>query len=337
MRVPKHVGLGLHAPTEPTGEVERARWAEQQGFHSVWLTDGGGKLDALTLAAAVATQTSRVRICTGIVPVYTRPPAVFATTALALSHLAPGRFVLGLGASSHAMIEGWYGTPFVKPRTRVKETVLLVRRMLAGEKIESFQGETLSTRGFKLATAPSGPVPIYMAALRPRMLELAGEIADGVVLNLVPVEALPRVLEHIDVGAMRSGRRVEDLEIAMLLNTYVTRQPEKTLAQMRQVAVNYFSTPVYNKFLEWSGRPREAERIREGFREKDREKTMGALDDTFVDSLCALGSAERCRERVRAFHKAGLTTPIIVAATSDHDEYLATIEAFTPAAMASGA
>ena len=109
-------------------------------------------------------------------------------------------------------------------------------------------------------------MPIHIAALRPGMLELAGELGDGVVLNLTPAELLPRVLEHVDTGAKRSGRRVEDLEIVSLLNTFVTDDVAAGTQAMRRVALGYYSTGVYASFLAWLGRPREAEQIQAGVR-----------------------------------------------------------------------
>lgn len=329
---PRRIGVSINSLAHSQDILEELLWAEQEGYESLWFRDGGGRADAFTLAAAVAARTRRIRLVLSVVPVYTRPPAVFATSAMTMSHLAPGRFVLGVGSSSHAMIEGWYGTPFVKPRTRVRETVYLIRKMLAGEKVD-WQGQTLYSRGFRLAVAPRAPVPIYIAALRPGMLELAGEIADGVVLNLAPAKVLPRMLEAIDKGARRAGRRVEDLEIAMLLNTYVTRDVERARRDFAAVAAGYYSTPVYNEFLAWCGHEKEARLITEGFAQKDRAKTLGALAPEILHSLAAIGDADACRAMARAYHAAGVNTPVIIPSSPLKEEHWETLRAFTPAAF----
>ncbi len=333
MAKPFTAGLLLSMTSaEPETRVNRALWAEAQGYESVWFGDGGGYMDAFTLAGAVAARTSRIRICLSIVPVFTRPPAVFATSAMTLSHLAPDRVVIGMGTSSNVMIEGWYGTPFHKPLTRVRETTQLLRRMLAGEKVD-FQGETVSSRGFRLAMPVQGRVPIYLAALRPKMLELAGEIADGVILNFVPRDALPRLLEHVDKGAKRSGRRVEDLEIAQLVRTFVTRDVPRAENEFRGIAAAYFFTPVYNKYLAWCGYEKEAAQIAEGFRKKDRAMTQGAFGTELIHNLALIGTAAECRAELDKYRKAGLNTAVIECTTADRDDYLATIDAFTPAHM----
>ena len=302
---------------------DAAEWTEQQGFASVWLTDGGGHLDALTSAAAIAARTERVRIGLSIVPVFTRPAAVLANSINALSHLAPGRVVVGLGSSSQTMIENWYGVPFEKPLTRVKETVMLLKQILAGGKTD-FSGQSVQSRNFRLARPPKGEITIFLAALRPKMLELAGELADGVVLNLAPAEILPRMLEHLDTGAKRSGRRVDDLEIASLLNVIVTDRREEGIAAMKKIALGYYSTGVYNQFLSWMGYDEQARQIREGFAERDREKTGAAVSPELVAKLGVIGTAGECRSHLAAYAANGLNTAIVnVMAGDDEDDYKA--------------
>lgn len=321
-------GLFLLPPSDTTGAVERAAWAEQRGYHSVWLPDGGGKMHALTLTAALATRTSSIRLGLGIVPVFTHTPAVLASSITTLAHLAPGRVVLGLGASSHAMIEGWHGMVFEKPLTRVRETTQVLRGMLAGERVE-FSGETLHTKGFQLKPVPAQPVPIYLAALRPKMLELAGEIADGVIFHLAPLEGIQRMIEHVAIGARRAGRDPAEIEIVSRFNVLVTDDVAAGREAFRRFALAYYSTPVYNKFLAWCGFEAEAAAIAEGFKERDRNKTQAALSETIVDKLGIVGNADSCRERVREFMAAGIQTPAINPFSPDPAEAEKTMEAFT--------
>ncbi|MCH9673480.1 MAG: LLM class flavin-dependent oxidoreductase, partial [Gammaproteobacteria bacterium] len=264
------LNVGLNVMTSPGDQnpIETAIWAEQNGYESVWMTDGGGRMDAFTAAGAIAARTERIRVGLSIVPVFTRPVAVFATSSATLSHIAPDRIAIGVGSSSQTMIESWYGTPFVKPLTRVKETATALRQILTGEKT-TFEGETISVKNFRLGIPTKGKIPLFIAALRPKMLEAAGELADGVILNLAPPQVLPRMLEHIDTGAKRSGRRVEDLEIASLLNVIVTDDESAALASMNRFALGYYSAGVYNKFLSWMGYEKEAKQIQEGFAERD--------------------------------------------------------------------
>jgi probable F420-dependent oxidoreductase len=323
-----HLGLHMSPPNHYVDPLPLGIGAERAGFNSLWIPDGLGRMDAFTLAAGLAPQTEAIQLCLGIVPVFTRPAAVIATSAMTLSHLAPGRVVLGLGASSHTMVEQWYGIPFEKPLTRVRETTELVKQMLAGSK-SAYEGETIRSHNFRLGLAPKGNTPIYLAGLRPKMLELAGEHADGVVLNLVPRELLPRILEHIDVGAKRSGRRVEDLNIALYVYTFVTADDATARHEMAAIAAGYFSTPVYNNFLKWMGYEREADQIMEGFRVKSREMTLGAFTEEVLHKLAIIGSAEQCRAEMVEYANAGVSIPVLTPAAADPSAFEETLQAFS--------
>jgi probable F420-dependent oxidoreductase len=328
MPQPTRLALSLPVPGDLDATLARAEWAEQQGFESLWLADSGD-LDALTVAPLVAARTRRARIGTAVVPVFSRTPALLASTAATIAAAAPGRFVLGLGASSHTMIESWHGLPFDKPLTRVRETAVLVRRMLAGEKSD-FDGTTVRSHGFKVSPVPQPPVPIYLAALMPKMLEMAGEFGDGVVLNLFPLSALPRMLEHVAAGAARSGRMLEDLEIVCRHQVCVTNDLAQARAWVRRRFAPYFATPVYNHFLAWFGYPDAARQIAEGWQEKNRAKTESALSDELIEQIAVIGGTEKCREEIRAFVRAGITTPMIAAFSLDGAEPRDTLEAFVP-------
>jgi probable F420-dependent oxidoreductase len=328
MAIPQRRAVSLPVPPDVTSTLSYAEWAEFEGYDDVWFADSGS-YDALTLAAAVAQRTQRVRIGTGIVPVFTRTPAVLAATAATLSHLAPGRFILGLGASSHAMIEGWHGLTFEKPLTRVKETVQVLRTMLAGERSD-FHGETLRSQGFRLALPVQGHVPIYLAGLRPKMLELAGELGEGVVLNLFPAEALPRMLEHVAIGARRAGKSLAEREIVCRHQVVITSDKPAARDAFRKHFAAYYATPVYNRFLAWCGYEAAAQSIEQGWREKDRARTAGALSDELIDRIAIIGSVAECQERVRALARDGVTTHVIQSMLPDPYSVRAVLETFSP-------
>ncbi|GIW42040.1 MAG: LLM class F420-dependent oxidoreductase [Candidatus Binatia bacterium] len=306
--------------------LEWTRRAEEMGYESVWIAETGGP-DPFVLAGRIAEHTSRARIGTAVSPVYFRTPATIAAAAGTVAQLAPGRFVLGLGSSSHAMVENWHGLPFEKPVTRVRETVEVVRRMLAGEKVE-FEGKTIRTRGFRLMVPPPSPVPIYVGALRPPMLELAGEIADGVVVNLFPVEALPRMLESVAAGARRAGRDASTLEVVCRHQVLVTDDKDAAREMFRAALAGYFATPVYNRFAAWYGFEEEAALVAEGFRKRDRALTRRGMSDRFVDSIGIFGTADECRARVAEYAAAGVTTAVISPLAVDPAAIGRTFEAF---------
>ena len=325
MAVPQRTALTLPDPRGVQQTIEIAKWAEAEGYDDLWFADSSG-VDALTTAGAVALNTERCRIGTAIIPVFSRTPAVLASTAHVLHQLSNGRFILGLGSSSQTMMENWHGQKFEKPLTRVKETTQLIKTMLTGAKTD-FAGDTVSSKGYRQLPLEDGAQPVYMAALRSKMLEAAAEFSDGVILNLFPKDSLPKMMEHIRIGAERAGKKLEDVEVVCRHQIIVSDDKESARNFIRAAFAPYYATPVYNAFLAWSGYEEVAKTIQEGWAAKDREKTTGALDDQLVDDIAILGSQEECHDRIREYAEMGITTHI-VSCVSPKDT-MATYEAFT--------
>ena len=207
------------------------------------MADTGAGPDAFVVAAAAGLATRRVRVGTAVVPIYTRALPVLAAGAGSCAQLMAGRsFVLGLGVSSETIVEAWGGVPYRRPLTRMRETVGAVRRMLAGERV-AFEGKTVRTRGFRLVSPPPAPVPIYVGALMPPMLELAGEVADGVVLNFMPVDAVPRMLAHVRAGAGDQDQAWAEIlssdtrDVARIARVVLARQRVLDVAEHHQGGV----------------------------------------------------------------------------------------------------
>ncbi len=325
MAVPQRTALTLPDPRGVEQTIELAKWGEDQGYDDLWFADSSG-VDALTTAAAVALNTTRCRIGTAIIPVFSRTPAVLASTTHVLNKLSKGRFILGLGSSSQTMMENWHGLKFEKPLSRVKETTQLIKSMLSGEKSD-FDGTAVKSHGYRQLPLPEGSQPVYMAALRSKMLEAAAEFSDGVILNLFPKDALPKMMEHIRIGAERAGKKLEDVEIVCRHQVIVSDDKEAARNFIRAGFAPYYATPVYNAFLAWAGYEDVARTIAEGWAAKDRAKTTGALDDALVDDIAILGSMEECHERIRDYAAGGITTHIISCVSPKESQ--ATYDAFT--------
>jgi len=326
-----HLGklaLSLPVPGDVAACLDWARRAEDLGYESIWIAETGGP-DPFVLAGAVAQVTTRVRIGLAVSPVYIRTPATIAAAAGTVAQLAGGRFILGLGASSHAIVGGWHGTPFRKPLARVRETVTIVRAMLAGQKV-SFEGETLRSSGFRLMVPPPGPVPIYVGALRPAMLELAGEIGDGVAVNLLPVAAMGPTRAHLAVGAARVGKDPAGLEMVCRHQVLVTDDKAGARELFRSALTGYFATPVYNQYAAWYGFAEEAETIAAGFKAGDRARTRQGMSDRLIDAIAIFGSLEECKERIAAYVAAGVDTTAISVLSFDPTVFAKVIEGFAP-------
>ena len=308
MALPKRIAVTLPMGPRLEDSITLVEWAEANGFDDVWFSDAMAP-DSLTMAAAVAPYTRRMRVGVAVTPVYTRTPAVFAATANVLGQLLPGRFVLGLGSSSQTIMERFNGIQMEKPLTRVKETAIIVRSMLAGEK-SGFELSTLHSRGYRQEPLPAPP-PIYLAALRPKMIEMAAEHGDGVIFNLWPQKALPKMLEHVEIGARRAGKRLEDIEIVNRSVVMVSDDIEDAKARFRNHYAPYYANPVYNNFLKWAGYPDEAEGILAGWAARDRELSTGSITDEIIEAVAIIGDVDKVHRRFREDAAGGIDTNIV--------------------------
>ncbi len=335
MSVQKRVAVTLPASPFVKDTIERARWAEDNGYSDAWFGDGGAP-DALTTAAALGSATQNLRIGVAVTPVYTRTPAVLAATANALGQILAGRFVMGLGSSSQTMMNGWHGIPLDKPVTRVKNTAIMVRSMLQGEKSD-FDLDVLHSHGYRQFPMQDPP-PIYLTALRPKMIEAATEHGDGVIFNLWPKGALPKMMEHVRQAAENCGKdwRVGDvpeedwreIEIVNRAMVCVTDDKAEARNKFRAAFAPYYATPVYNKFLAWAGYTEAAATITEGWAARDRAKTSSALSDELIDEIAVIGNEDECRARIQADADGGVHTHIIAPIGGDAAEVQRTFDAF---------
>ena len=326
MALKKRIAVTLPGGPKIEDTVKRIQWAEANGIPDVWFSDAGAP-DTLTLVAAIAHYTSRVRVGVAVTPVYTRSPSVIAASINVIDQLLPGRFVMGLGSSSHTIMSQWNGIALDKPLSRVRETTELVREMLSGSKT-NFDGKTLASHGYRQAPL-NEPVPIHLAALRANMIEMAAEVGDGVIFNLWPRDALPKVMEHVKIGAARAGKDWREVEIVNRAMVLCTNDKAKGRELFRASFAPYYATPVYNNFLAWSGYRDAAATISEGWSEKDRAKTGGALSDELIDEIAIIGSAEEIRTRIKEHADGGIHTHIIAPLSRVPEEIDETFAAFS--------
>lgn len=302
--------LGVQLPVSMSvpERVDLSRWAEQHGFDDVWTAEIGDP-DAFVVLAAAACHTRHVRLGTMIVPLGVRTAVNLAAAASSVCQLAPGRFGLGLGVSTPAVIDGWHGADFARPLTRTRETVALLRTVFAGEATD-VDGQTLRSHGFRLNRLPEPPPPISLAALNPKMLRLAGAIADGVWLNFAPVEAIPRILAEIDEGARSAGRPRP--EILMSIITCVTADVSAIAARYRSWFKFYLRSASYQQALSWYGYEPEVEDARAALAAGDRDRLAAAVSARLIEGLTAFGSAADCNDVVDAYAKAGVDTIVVI-------------------------
>ena len=298
--------------TLPAAEfVAVARETEARGYHAAWTGEAAG-YDAITLMATIATHTERLHVGLAVVPVQTRTPVVLGQSAATLSHLAPGRVLLGIGLSSKVIVGDWHGLAFAPSLQQIREAVQVIRMVASGERV-NFEGKFYRVKNFRLAAAPpSPPVRVVLAALGPEMLELAGEIADGVVLNWIPPETVPVSIEHLEAGAKKAGRTLGNFEIASFIRTCVTDEAGAAREALARDITGYATVDAYANFFRNAGFAEEVDLVNAAWRAGDRSGAVKQVSARFLDGLGVVGPEAFCRERIAEFARAGLTQPVIV-------------------------
>lgn len=296
--------------------ADLAREAERLGYTDAWSYEVDGA-DGFTPLAVIA-QASGLRVGTAIANVYTRGPATLASTAAGIADLAPGRFVLGIGSGSQVIVEAWNGDRFVKPATRVREMAQVLRAALAGERVV-FKGETLSVDGFRLSRVPSKPVPIYIAALRPGMLRVAGEVGDGVILNWGSPEDVPKSVAVVREAARKAGRDAEAIEVTARLFLSIDPPGGESDIMVRRHIAAYMNVPVYRAYQEWLGRTEALAPMWNAWAGGDRKGAVAAIPERVIDELVGRGPLAEIRKRVRRYMDNGLDTAFLSLMTTEAD------------------
>lgn len=297
--------------------VRLSRDAEGHGYTDVWSEESGGT-DGLSSLAAVATRTSRMRLGTAILPVFTRPPALLAMAAASVQDLSGGRFVLGLGTSSSIIVERWMGQSFERPLQRLREYVEVLREILSGRKVR-YEGESVQVLDFRLQHQATQPIPIYLAALGPNACRLAGRVADGVILFMKTSLGVRQALEWVREGAAAAGRDPAELDCVLRIPVALDEDPVALRPRARRAIVGYGMVDVYNRSLARQGFEDETRAITEAWTAGDRTGATEAVSDEMIEQLFAAGDRERCVDRIRTFRDAGVRTPVLYPFTVAED------------------
>ena len=323
------LALPLNLLLPVAGLADVARRAEALGYSTVWAAEAGTN-DAFALLAACASTTSTVELATGVLPVFTRTPALMAQSAATLQDWSGGRFALGLGVSSQTIVTRWNGMPYDRLLDRMREYVSIVRELLTWEKV-SRSSELYPVDGYRLLLrVPSPPPPILVGALNPGMLRLAGEISDGALLNWIGSPAVPDALAAVAEGAGGEPRRN-----AVFVRACVTSDVDAARAWARREVMGYVIVPAYRRAFGTQGWASVCADAMALWDAGDRKGAAASLPDEFVDSLCLAGSAESVRAEFDAFRAAGVDEPVafLFSGQQDPAAVVAELEA-TMAALA---
>jgi probable F420-dependent oxidoreductase len=311
------MGLGCFVATGRSLEqaVGRVRRAEQLGYEAAYVTHIAGR-ESLTVVTAYALSTSRIRVGTGVVPIYTRTPATMAQTAATIDDLSGGRLNLGLGVSHRPVVEGWHGQTIDRPVAEMREYVAIVRAILRGEAPPTAAPDAPAVKwrtGFQLSGLDPRPdVPIYVAALSPGMLRLAGEIADGAVLWLcTPPYIRDVVIPMVREGRERAGKPLEGFDVVAAVPAAAVDDPAQAHASLRRELIPYLGLPFYRAMLERSGFEDEIAAFDAAAGAGDAEGMQRAISERFLDTLAAVGDAGAVRAGVARYREAGASSPCV--------------------------
>lgn len=304
--------------------ISRVERADALGFDAAYVTHIAGR-DALAVLMAYAAATERIRLGTGVLPIFSRTPVATAQTAVTIDEYSGGRMVLGIGVSHQVTVENWFDSKIVKPVSQMREYAAAVRAILRGE--EPPEGEFFNTKFRFMGVEPRPDVPIYIAALSPRMLQLAGEIADGVMLWLCNPEYIRDVVvPEVERGRQRAGKSLEGFDIVAAVPAAVTDDRDSAYSTMRGELLTYASLPFYRAMLERSGFEGDIAAFDEGMKSGDVEQAKAGLSDAMLGSLTGIGHEDDVRGGVQRYFDAGATSPCIgPVAGTDFEATLETV------------
>lgn len=311
-------GLGLSSQDQ----LELVQEAERLGFDSVWAAEAYGS-DAATVLAWLSAGTSKIKLGSAIFQIPARTAGMTAMTAATIDQLSGGRFRLGLGTSGPVVSEGWHGVRFAKQLQRTREYVDVVRMALRKERV-SYNGETLELplpngpgKALKLTIAPvQEKIPIYLAAIGPKNTELAGEIADGWLPFLFAPESVEEFKSLLEGGAARSGRSLDDFDIAPNVNISINDDIDAARDTMRPLLALYIGgmgskdKNFYTKLMERYGFGEAAHKVQDLYLDGKKDEAAAAIPPDLIDLVTLCGPADAVRDRLAAYRDAGVGTLI---------------------------
>ena len=303
------MGLGcfISVGRELDTALERVRLAESLGYESVYVTHIAAR-DPLVVLTAYAAVSERVRLGTGVTPIYARTPVATAQAAGTIDEYSGGRMVLGLGVSHRPVVEGWYGQRIDKPVREMREYVGAVRAIIRGE--EPPPGERWPT-GFRfMGYGARADLPIYIAALSPAMLRLAGEIADGVILWLCePGYIREVVVPEVSKGREKAGKSLDGFDVVAAVPSAVTNDADAARNALRGDLIPYFSLPFYRAMIERAGFGDDIAAFDAKMKEGDAQAAAAEISDGYLGTLAAIGTPEEANASVERYFDAGATSP----------------------------
>ncbi len=298
------IGFSLGTLLKHDEVLRCASIADERGIESIWIPESWGR-EAFVTLGNLAALTKRALLGTGIIGIYSRSPASIAMAITTLDALSNGRALLGLGASSKAIVENWHGVRFSNQIARMREYVELVRLICRYDKA-SYTGKFYRVNNFKLGFKPIREhIPIYIAAVNEKMLKLSASIADGVILFLRPIDDLKRTVSKLKINK-------DGFDVACVIMTAISKDAELARERARKTLAFYAAVgKIYGDFLASHGFKDEVEQIIDEYKKHGLESVHKLIPDRMLDSITIAGTPEECRKRFAKFRETGISLPII--------------------------
>ncbi|GAA2779669.1 LLM class F420-dependent oxidoreductase [Crossiella cryophila] len=342
------LNLGYWGAGNDAENLDLAKEADRLGYSVVWAAEAYGS-DAPTVLSWIAAQTERIDVGSAVFQIPARTPAMAAMTAATLDTLSDGRFRMGLGVSGPQVSEGWHGVRFDKPLGRTREYVEIVRKALARERLK-YEGQHYTLplpdgpgKALTLTVHPAREhIPIYLASIGPKNLELTGEIADGWLGVFFSPEHSAESLESIRLGRERVGKTMEGFDVVPTVPLVVGEDWQSCADKVRPYASLYLGgmgsrqKNFYKDLATRMGFGEQAQEVQDKFLAKDYEGALAAVPLEFIDATSLLGPKERITERIKAFAQAGVTTLTVSAMLQDLDEATLSLRVAVEALEAAG-
>ena len=293
--------------------IALTRVADERGYETLFVPEAWGH-DAVTTLTELAGQTRRIKLGTGILPIWSRSPALLAMTAGSLDELSGGRFILGLGISGPVVIQDWHGVPFERPIQRTREAVAIIRLALAGDRADH-AGEIFRVQRFRLDFSPPQPhIPIYLASIGPKNLRLTGEVADGWLPIYCSPEGLASMGQEVAAGAKAAGRDPAAVEVAPYILTCLSDDPGAGRRLARRHLAYYIGGmgTFYFNLMQRSGFGLEAEAIQTAWQRGDRAGAAEQVSDAMLEQLSLTGDQASCMTQLDRLQSAGATLPVLM-------------------------
>jgi probable F420-dependent oxidoreductase len=293
---------GITIPFDGVTLAEHREWFVELadlGYTDVWSAEVDGA-DGFTPLALAAAWEPRLQLGVAVTPAFTRGPALLAQSVAAMAEAAPGRFTFGLGASSGPVVERWNGIAYERPYGRTRDVLRFLHQAFTGEKV-TVECASFTVRGYRMARPPAAPPPILLGALRPGMLRLAGEEADGAILNWLAADDVAVCAKEVGAGKQLAAR----------IFVVPTEDADLARAVGRRMIAAYLNVEAYAEFHRWLGRADALGPMWQRWGDGDRKGALEVIPDEVTDALVLHGSFASCREQVRAYVEAGITIPAL--------------------------